>query len=166
MADDADAGAPAAASDINTPSESVPGETDLLIEFVINLRQSKFQTALNICRQVLGINDKLAQMQTYDDTLVRLLKQEEESKQHEHMHSPKLEPAGELSSNNRAHINEILTELLAELKTHLHDTVGSTHRRQSVLPFEEFQYPDYDPHDQESYGSDVEEEEDGDEKES
>lgn len=27
-----EAGAPAAASDINTPSESVPGETDLLIE--------------------------------------------------------------------------------------------------------------------------------------
>jgi len=118
--------------------------------------------ALNLCRQVLGVNDKNEIMTMYDETLQKVMKQEEEAKAHheEALHSPKLDDGGDrLSPNNRAHINEVLVELLAELKTHIHDAVGSTHRRQSVLPFEEFQYPDYDPHDQESYGSD---DEDGD----
>ena len=120
--------------------------------------------SLNLCRQVLGLNDGNEIMKTYDEVLQKVMKQEEEAKNHEEqLHSPKLEgaPGERLSSNNRPHINEVLTELLAELKTHIHDAVGSTHRRQSVLPFEEFQYPDYDPNAQDSgseYGSEDEEE--------
>ena len=56
----------------------------------------------------------------------------------------------------------MLTELLGSLQNLIHDGAGSSHRRASVLPFEDFVYPDYDPNaqDDESYGSDEVEEED------
>ena len=60
-----------------------------------------------------------------------------------------------------AHVVEVLTELLGALTTNVVDEVGSKHRRSSVMPFEEFQYPDYTPpgEDDSSYGSDVSDEE-------
>ena len=73
-------------------------------------------------------------------------------------HSPKLAEVERLSPNNRAHVLEVMIELTVSLANHIHDAPGSNVRRQSVLPHEEFVYPDYNPDDQSSYGS---EEEDG-----
>ena len=73
-----------------------------------------------------------------------------------------MDSADKPNNGNKAHVVEVLTELLGSLTNLLHDGAGSSHRRASVLPFEDFQYPDYDPNaqDDESYGSDEVEEED------
>ena len=163
---DAECAAPAAAESVEPPSESVPGETDLLIEIIAQLRQKKYQMALNLCRQVLGVNEKHELMAQYEEVLAKIIKQEEEEAAaagDEPPHSPKLDASGEkLSTNNKAHVVEVLTELLGSLQNLIHDGAGSSHRRASVLPFEDFVYPDYDPNaqDDESYGSDEVEEED------